>query len=409
MKITIANVKFSANLGDGLLSECLEFGLGKNSDASFEIANCDLAGRTEYCVDDATSSVRNRYLTILNSTPWFLRRIVLRGGLALKCKSWRKHYDICVGDAEAIVIGGGNLLTDVDLNFPTKISLLLNLVNKKNKPVYFYGIGVGGIWSKRGLKLMRIALKESDIRAVFVRDVQSLHNFEEHFGNVVNARPVVVRDPGLIASSVYSIQQSDTHRGVGICLIGPDAISYHSAVDVTKHYLLNWYEQLCLQLMSHNISVDLFTNGGEEDVVFASEFSRYIFEKQGLHINVHSFKNPYELARYISSFDTIVAFRMHALICAYSFGSKIIAFKWDPKVESLMESLGLDCQLLDIHCDSTADVVQIIMSKLPCSAVDIRSVVEQAQDNIDDLVWSILPGSITCKQAKAHKHRDLVS
>ncbi len=395
MKIAIANVKYSPNLGDGLLSECLEHGMSINRTAYFDIVNCDLAARTQYCPGGTINSNRLKYLSILDSTPKLLRRIVLRSGLALKSIGWRKHYDSCIGDAEAIVIGGGNLFTDVDLNFPTKICVLLRLAKQRRQPVFLYGVGVGGMWSKRGLSMMRKALEVSDIRSVSVRDDKSQQNFLELFGDVVKVEPTVVRDPGLIASNVYGTREKGVGRGVGVCLTSPDAISYHSNVSVSKEYLLNWYEQLCTHLLSQHQSIYLFTNGGEEDVVFASEVSKCIYDKTGMNLEVKSADSPEELAEFISDLEVVVAYRMHALICAYSYGRTIVAFEWDPKVKSLMNSLGLGQFLLDVNRVSPSDVVQLILSVTSSPASEFQTVVTQAQTDIDGLVRSIQKQTIT--------------
>ena len=389
MKIAIANVKYSANVGDGLLSECLEFGLNNINDMKFDISSCDLAGRTRYCTDTQARSTRKKYLQILDSTPKMMRRFVLRTGLSLKSVSWRKHYDCCIGDAEAVVIGGGNLFTDVDLNFPTKISVLLNLAKQRRQPIYIYGIGVGDVWSKRGLEILREALKNSDIRTVAVRDRRSQKNFIKYFGDIVKQTPVVVRDPGLITSEVYELDDGVVLQGVGICLTSPAAISYHSNISVSNDFLLNWYERLYSQLTEGGARVEIFTNGDEEDNAFASDFCSFIKAKKGIEIELFSPQTPTELASYIGNMQAVVAFRMHALICAYSLGKRIVALMWDPKVESLMASLGLKKYLVDVNTVEVADVCSLVLLESERSDSNCISVQEEALNEIGDLAKNV--------------------
>ena len=47
MKISLLNVKYSPNLGDGIIAECLEHVLLQSDEVS-DVSSCDLAGRSEF-------------------------------------------------------------------------------------------------------------------------------------------------------------------------------------------------------------------------------------------------------------------------------------------------------------------------------------------------------------------------
>ena len=76
MKVAILNVKYSPNLGDGLLAECLERELVRHQPA-MEIVAIDLAGRTAY---GAHGRHRALALRTLERLPAPLRRTAARRG-----------------------------------------------------------------------------------------------------------------------------------------------------------------------------------------------------------------------------------------------------------------------------------------------------------------------------------------
>ena len=70
VKLFIFNVKYSPNLGDGLLSECLELEL-RRAIGRPEVVSLDLAGRDQY----GPGSWRREFaLTLLERLPARLRR-----------------------------------------------------------------------------------------------------------------------------------------------------------------------------------------------------------------------------------------------------------------------------------------------------------------------------------------------
>ncbi len=114
MRVGVFNVKYSPNLGDGLLSECLEAELVR-AIPGLSIASFDLAGRTDY---GAGGRFRGAALSLLQSSPTPVRQRVasLMLGRAMQrlAPTWRER----LADVDVAVTGGGNLFSDADLNFP---------------------------------------------------------------------------------------------------------------------------------------------------------------------------------------------------------------------------------------------------------------------------------------------------
>lgn len=341
VRVRIFNVKYSPNLGDGLLAESLEQALTEVGSHLSVKPTVDLAGRKHY---QSGRKSRKHLLNLLNRLSPYSKELLLRAPLKLaRHKKWLPHYESHLTDVDAIVIGGGNLLIDADLNFPTKLSSLITAASKKKIPIYFYGIGVGGKWSQRGLTLIRAALKKADVRYVAVRDIPSKINFESFFSGYVNVEPTIVRDPGVLAPCYLldsSMKIMQREKVVGLCVTSPIVISHHAELKVSQKYLISWYCRLYQLLVEDGYQIRFFTNGSPEDIDTA------VAVIKNIHQNIPSSSillrpnNPSELLAYISSCSVVVAFRMHAIIGAYATGVHPIALKWDTKLESFMHSIG---------------------------------------------------------------------
>jgi polysaccharide pyruvyl transferase WcaK-like protein len=165
MKVRLFNVKFSPNLGDGLLSQCLEKAL-VDLGADPDTWSIDLAARKAY--GDVLAR-RTQIMAALDLLPRPVRREVIRAPLALHAaRSWRPHYAHGLADADCVVIGGGNLISDIDLNFPTKLTLAMEEAEKRNLPVVVYASGVTSGWTPRGTEMLRCAFAKPILKGVFV-------------------------------------------------------------------------------------------------------------------------------------------------------------------------------------------------------------------------------------------------
>ncbi|MEL6386946.1 MAG: polysaccharide pyruvyl transferase family protein, partial [Pseudomonadota bacterium] len=70
MKLCIFNVKYSPNLGDGVIADCLEAALRRHLPGA-DIQSCDLAGRTAF--GEGLNRSRALAMRTLDMTPGPLR------------------------------------------------------------------------------------------------------------------------------------------------------------------------------------------------------------------------------------------------------------------------------------------------------------------------------------------------
>lgn len=345
-RLVLFNVKYSPNLGDGLLSECLEQEL-QRSLPGCDVVSIDLAGRSSY--PSSHNATRGLALALLDRCPAGMRKVAARVMLEiLLAARLRRHYRAGLTGAQAVVVGGGNLLTDADLNFPMKVAGALAQAAKASLPVVVYGVGVAPHWSVEGTRMFTNALAGARVAWASVRDHRSQTSWNAHFADKGIPAANVVVDPGILASLHYPCApRSSSGRKVGFCVTDPLAVRYHSDASAAAT-LDDWYPAALRSLVERGFEVALFTNGSPEDRDYLhSRFNTWIRYAKGPVTLDRSFENPGDLAFLVSGCDAVVGHRMHACIAAHSFGVPTVGLRWDVKLDSFFDLAARSAHLLD--------------------------------------------------------------
>ncbi len=242
MRVGIFNVKYSPNLGDGLLSECLEVELGRVI-PGLSIESFDLAGRTNY---GKSGRFRAATLRLLQSSPGPLRQSVVGTLLGRSLRQLGPTWRARLKGVDVAVTGGGNLFSDADLNFPLKIDAAWSLLREADIPVAVFAVGVSDNWSEKGAALFRRALSGTQVVDVSVRDSLSAEILERRLGYPSLPQPRIVRDPGLLVSyHVPQVRKDGRMPRIGLGLTHPTTLRYHSdEKPVSEASLAGWYSEL---------------------------------------------------------------------------------------------------------------------------------------------------------------------
>jgi hypothetical protein len=347
-RIVLFNVKYSPNLGDGLLSECLERELGRSLPGC-EVVSIDLAGRTAY--PRVHGRARGAVLSLLERCPSRLRRVV--AGTMLKvllAARLRGHYRRGLGGADAVIVGGGNLFSDSDLNFPLKIASALREAARSSLPVAVHAVGVSPEWSRPGTRLFGRALERARLVRCSVRDHRSQDSWAAHFSHRDVLPATIAVDPGVLASLWYPANRRTANAGsrrIGLCVTDPLAVRYHAS-EASAATLDTWYPKALRSLVESGFEVVLFTNGSPEDREYLYDnFAEWIRRAKGPVTLGRSFDTPQDLASLVSNCDAVIGHRMHACIAACSYAVPAIGLRWDPKLDSFFELTGRKAHMLD--------------------------------------------------------------
>ncbi|RUM99559.1 polysaccharide pyruvyl transferase family protein [Pseudaminobacter arsenicus] len=349
MRILIFNVKFSENLGDGILAMCLERGLMRARE-DIEVETVDVAGRQAF---GEVREGRRFLLRLLELMPTSLRRLAVSAALARSLPRWSGFWRQRVDQADVAVIGGGNLFQDDDLNFPLKIGTVLGILRGAGLPVAVHAVGASRHWSLRARELFA-GLLGNRVVHVSVRDEGSRQNWRGYFGETFDVE--ICPDPGLLAAEMLGIQPVpplDREPTVGICVTHPVILRRHAGISFSQVPLrsVSAYRDLARDLARRGYKVLLFTNGAREDQSFLDKVmqdpaSAELIASGHLQAAPRP-REPAELLAILQPLSAIVAHRLHASIVAYSFRIPHVGLGWDSKVKSFFKAVGRDRFLVE--------------------------------------------------------------
>ena len=337
MKVIQFGLRFSPNLGDGIIADCIDFGV-RTLRPGAEVRRIDLSGREAF----GAVTVRNRSAVLrgLKLLPLFLRQAIVQWKLGRMLDQVAPRWAGVVQGADLALLGGGQLFADADLNFCLKVARAAELLQAAGVPLVVYGVGVSKGWTRRGAALFRAVLR-ADLRQVGVRDELSRMAWQAQMAGM-GPEPVITRDPGLLAAQCYGAA-TDADGRVGVCVTAPEILAYHADAGVGGAGGLAFYADVARALCGAGERVMLFTNGAEEDraaldlLCARAEIAALIATG---HVCVAvAAARPEELARQIGGYRAVVAHRLHACIVAWSYGRPIVGLGWDRKVQSFFASV----------------------------------------------------------------------
>lgn len=342
MNIVLFNVKYSNNVGDGIVAETTEYVL-KHLDPNANVTCFDLGGRTEFGGSGIASpsflkQIVHKFLGLLPSKisdplRVFLTQKALFGQVGEK---WADAIEC----ADHIIIGGGQLIADTDLYFPIRLNMIMQLAQKFNTPIYIHAVGVSNSknFSDIGRGMMEDIFKNNPlVKYVSVRDVLSQTHYHDAFDVMAN----IVPDTGLFSADTYgvSVCHENTGQTVGIGVMSAEAVHSHtSAADKKVVLSVTDYIDLGLSLVKQGYRPVYFTNGAPEDHEVLEQVqaqfpnpSEVCFAQRPI--------TPKDLVHIIAGCSKVIAHRLHATIIATSLGLPIIGFQWDKKLKSFFAHL----------------------------------------------------------------------
>lgn len=332
-RIVIAGETFSYNLGDGVIADSMEF-LARHLKPTLDVTLLDISARTGYGPENSRAARRMRQHGVRSRPPyefnllkWYLVR--RRRSLLL----WRP----ILAKAERLIIGGGQLLMDNQLDFPLKLSLLADEARSRRLPYHVLACGVGARWSLLGHRLVASVLDHA--ASVDVRDQVSKEHLCHYFKKV-NA--TVSFDPAIWAAAVYG--RPETARPVvGLGIIGMREVLVYAddgASNKPRDMLAFWLETIAA-LQRAGFSVELFTNGSFSDDEMANRILERLAEAglEPCRLAPRP-RSPRDLAHLVASYSAIVAARLHACITATSYRVPVVGLAWDAKVPAFFARIG---------------------------------------------------------------------
>ncbi len=395
MKIVLVNAKYSSSLEDGVVAECLEYGLLERL-PGVTIVNCDLAGRREFGrYSGLLAKLTNSLLPV---TPDAVKTSVyMRLFEAMVRAKLLPHYDKTINGADIALFGGARLLSDVNLDHPMKIAAAASIIRERGLPIAIHAIGVDGDWSRAGAELYKEAFVGADIIWASVQDEHSNTRWRRQFGAANIPAPRVSMDPAMLAVKAYASTDGDTapRRNrplVGFNITHPSTLVTQADVGGAEQIAPNadFYRQCVDALAAKECDIVLFTNGAPEDEsylrrTFSSGYLGKFAENQ-VTIGARS-ATPEDLVKTIRNCDVLVSHRLNACVVAYSCQIPHVGLTMNTGLDVFFEMVGREDFILgpnNVRPNDVADAI-IRAAETPIDKKIHAAIVDRANHEFDEL------------------------
>lgn len=353
-RFLICGAVYARNLGDGVIAECMAHVLRSMSDDA-SIVFVDLSGRTNY----SSVSIRGKetILKFLRIAPRAVGRVVLIGGIVKflaqrAAPAWRSLFN----DGDLVIIGGGHLLSDFNLNFPSKLALLTHYASRAGASVAIYGVGVSRHWTPTGTRLLKRVARSA--ATIAVRDEQSAAYLANHLTGLRRTISLTV-DPGYLAKGVYGDARAPG-RGVGLNVSDPAELSsYGGGASSLPDYDGFWIK-LAKHYAAQGRPVSLFTNGADEDESYLKRIETMLGTDVGDRISiVPRATDPTVLVGTIKGLELLIGHRLHAHIVAFAYSIPSVALGWDEKIIAQLTLMGRSAFVIPFEAPDAAQTIAL--------------------------------------------------
>lgn len=294
---------------------------------------------------DLKKADNNLDIVVLSNNPEKTKRIYKVN--AVNRFKFKEVFD-ALKNSSLLISGGGSLLQDVTSTRSLIYYLsVIKLAKILKKPVMVYANGIGPVNGKLNRKLTKNILNKVDL--ITLRDEDS-KDYIENLG-VKNKNVHVTADPVFTLKGVdinkvekiYEIEEIPLERKY----IG---ISIRKWTD-DERLINELSETINKTLNEYDVDVILVPMHYPEDL----EISLKVIDKVNSD-RCHCLKNEYdveEVMGIISTFELIVAMRLHSLIYAATQEIPMIGLSYDPKVDGILKSLDVlhNCDVEEFTSD----------------------------------------------------------
>jgi polysaccharide pyruvyl transferase WcaK-like protein len=247
-----------------------------------------------------------------------------------------------IRDLDLLIIGGGNLLTNLYASWPIYLLIFTMLAKLAGIPIMFYAVGAGPIKGFLGKLIIKLTIGLADY--ITVRDEESA-NLLVNKGLLKEC--IVSADPALV---LHPPQQegSKTRLSAEGALIGVTVVPYFRIndwpyPDMHKYeQYVNWMADILDNMIEKlNCRVVFFGTHYPSDIEVAIEIcnrmrrnNKVIVIKERLDVNA--------VMKLILCCDVIIGTRLHSLILSYICKTPFIGLIYQPKVRSFCRYVGLE-------------------------------------------------------------------
>lgn len=381
--LLLAGEVYSHNLGDQAIHACLAF-LLKEQKPGLRVLPLDISGR-EVQAEDETSLSNKKLFNLINAWSGGGKRKAVMNHVyhcLLAQPRYAQKWKPLIEQADALVIGGGQLLMDNALDFPLKLSSLTRMATAHSLPVHISACGVGKNWSPAAKELFQPLVEQA--ASVTVRDGLSQ---ERLISFLPGTTCRVTADPAILAAEVFpgNVGGAPAEQvGLGV-MSREDANSrLPEKARFSKTEWMDLWLEMIRKLVSKNLKVEVFTTGNLQDEAFAKELFRTVHR-----INLGSIRLAARpggvtgLLGTMRGYSLVIAARLHASILANALGISSLGLGWDEKVHAYYKGSDLPEHCISLDGIETEELVRasLELNRQPFSRTLLMELKDRARLN----------------------------
>ena len=247
--------------------------------------------------------------------------------------------------ARAIMVGGGELLSDNGLHFPQSLAEIGEASRRLDKPLLCLGCGVEGTWSAQGEEMVREFLAGCSLIAA--RDRDSAERIAALVGRPVPVFGDFCLDEGLLLKQRGGWSRRRQTLAINVQRIpGPWSV----VQDGYEAALVALAERLMHLAVWHGLkTVRIFTTGTAEDALPAQR----VFERLGSHgVELYVPASLEQLSGMLRECALVVASRLHAGILGLAEGAPAVGFCPQPKLRKFFSTVGIGDYSFDLNASA---------------------------------------------------------
>lgn len=298
-----------------------------------------------------------------------------------------------IKEADLIIFGGAPMFNYLYEGFADRTARTLDIIRKYGKPVIFSAIGIENFDEKNPTCIrLKNALNTPLVKMITTRD-----NFPalQKFVAGTNIRIDKVSDPAVLISHALSdivpIRKHPSEaKKIGIFVIRGNAFKDNKIAFSADEAIKLWLD-LGKELENRGYSYEYLTSGSHVDEAFIERLGvEYGVSHDKLVGNLNT---PEDLACKISSYDGIVACRLHASIIAYSYRIPTVGLVWNNKVSSFYENIGYPERIIQVANISSTDIVDRLEQAMSHGVEHNEEFLMSCYRNLFDAVKGVLSPS----------------
>lgn len=242
----------------------------------------------------------------------------------------------------AIVVGGGALLSDLDLHFPDSLSAITWASKKLQIPLFCLGCSAEGEWSKAGKNIITDFAKSC--KFIATRDILTANRLTEIIEKpvpVFGDFALQVINQQLSVKDIYSQQI----LAINVMQLSRKWKTYQSKYEEILMKIVNkWLQK---NSINNNYHVILFTTGDPGDMKIAKKL---LLRLTTYNISLNIPTDVEQLRNILRSSKAVIATRLHSAILGLAEEVPVLGFGVDKKIEKFFSYLGISS-----HCVSSVN------------------------------------------------------